>query len=185
MSAGSWWLKNPFLLKLFRESAKMTNRFFNAFSLHKQRQSIKGTASFSQSGVYSEEAFRYLLESESKRSERSGHLYQILIVYCVDAQGRSTKMDTYVAETVMAALWQSLRETDYIGWYREGVVAGGVLTVVGRDAATDLYNRLQQRLAEFLRTELGAEEVGRLRIRMCHHQELQGMELGEEMFAVR
>ena len=163
----------------------MTEHLLNAFSLGKQRQSTKGMAGFSRSRVYSEEAFRYLLESESKRSERSGHLYQILIVYCVDAQGRVRPMEAYVAKTVMAALSHSLRETDYIGWYREGLVAGGVLTVVSRDAATDLYNRLQLELAEFLRIELGVGEAACLRIRMCHHQELQGMELGEQTFAVR
>ena len=107
---------------------------------------MKGMASLTQSGAYNEEAFRYLLESESKRSERSGHLYQILLVYRTNAQGAIVPMDPDIAQTVIAAMSRCLRDTDYIGWYHEGRVVGGVLTVVGRDSVADVCNRLRPRL---------------------------------------
>ena len=115
-------------------------------------------ASFSQSGAYNQEAFRYLLESESKRSERSGYFCQILLVYWTDAQGRIVQMDSHVAKTVMAALSRSLRETDYIGWYRDGRIVGAVLTVLAEESMAQVATQLQKRLVEILRA--GARRRG-------------------------
>ena len=141
---------------------------------------MKGMASLTQSGAYNEEAFRYLLESESKRSERSGHLYQILLVYRTNAQGAIVPMDPDIAQTVIAAMSRCLRDTDYIGWYHEGRVVGGVLTVVGRDSVADVCNRLRPRLVEILRAELGVEESRRFQIRVYQPHELEGVEIGEQ-----
>ena len=141
---------------------------------------MKGMASLTQSGAYNEEAFRYLLESESKRSERSGHLYQILLVYRTNAQGAIVPMDPDIAQTVIAAMSRCLRDTDYIGWYHEGRVVGGVLTVVGRDSVADVCNRLRPRLVEILRAELGVEESRRFQIRVYQPHELKGVEIGEQ-----
>ena len=139
---------------------------------------MKDMANLTRSVAYNEKAFRYLLESESKRSERSGHLYQILLVYRTNAQGAIVRMDPDIAKTVIAALSRSLRDTDYIGWYRAECVAGGVLTVVGRDSVADLFNRLRPRLREILRAELGVEGSGCLQIRVCQHHELEEVEIG-------
>ena len=141
-------------------------------------------ASFFQSGAYDQEIFRYLLENESKRSERSGHFCQILLVYWIDAQERIVQMDSHVAKTVMAALSRSLRETDYIGWYRDGRIVGAVLTVLVQEAMAQVASHFQKRLAEILQSKLSIEESRRLQIRVCQHDELEGIELGEETFAI-
>ena len=145
---------------------------------------MKGMASFSQSDAYNQEAFRYLLESESKRSERSGYFCQILLVYWTDAQGRIMQMDSHVAKTVMVALSRSLRETDYIGWYRDGHIVGAVLTVLVQEFMAQASAYLQPRLVKILRAELGVEETSRLQIRVCQHHELEDIESGEGTFAV-
>jgi len=137
---------------------------------------MKGMPSFSQSGAYSQESFRYLLESESKRSERSGHFCQILLVYWTDAQGRIGQMDSHVTETVMAVLIRSLRETDYIGWYRDGRIVGAVLTVLVKESMAQVASHLHKRLAEILQSELSIEESRCLQIRVCLQDELEGIE---------
>ena len=137
---------------------------------------MKGMASFSQSGAYNQEAFRYLLESESKRSERSGYFCQSVLVYWTDAQGRIGQMDSHVAKIVVAALFRSLRETDYIGWYCEGRIVGAVLTVLSQESMAQVSTYLQSRLLETLRAELGIEETSRLQIRVCQHHELESIE---------
>ena len=144
------------------------------------RESMKDMANFIRSVAYNEKVFRYLLESESKRSERSGHFYQILLVYHTNAQGAIVRMDSNVAKKVILALSRCLRSTDYIGWYRAEHVVGGVLTVVGRDSVADVFNRLRPRLREILKAELGVEESGCLQIQVCQHHELEGVELGEQ-----
>lgn len=145
---------------------------------------MKGMASISQSGAYNQEAFRYLLKSESKRSERSGHFYQILLMYSTDARGRIVRMDSHVAKAVIAASSRSLRETDYVGWYRDGHIVGAVLTVLVQETMAQVSTHLQPRLVEIIRAELGIEETSRLQIRVCQHHELEGIESGEGTFAV-
>jgi hypothetical protein len=156
----------------------------NMFSASWLREAMKGMTSISQSGAYNQEAFRYLLESESKRSERSGYFCQILLMYSTDAQGRIVLMDSHVAKTVIAASSRSLRETDYVGWYRDGHILGAVLTVLVQETMAQVSTHLQPRLVEILRAELGFKETNRLQIRVCQHHELEDIEFGEGTFAV-
>ena len=137
---------------------------------------MKGMGSLSQNGAYEQEAFRYLLKSESTRSERSGQFCQILLVYWADAQGGIMQMDSHVAKTVTAALSRSLRDTDYIGWYRDGRIIGAVLTVLVQESMAQVASHLQKRLAEILQSELSIEESRRLQMRVCLYDELEGIE---------
>ena len=148
----------------------------NLFSLRKESAPTNGRASFMQSRTYNEKAFQFLLGSEAKRSERSGYVCQILLVSRTDITGNAIKMNDDMAQTIMSSLSQCLRETDYVGWYREGFVAGGVLTVIGPDASPGLFQHIQARLTALLRFELGEEVAGQFRIRLCQCQEL-----GEEV----
>jgi hypothetical protein len=66
-------------------------------------------------------------------------------------------MDSSFAKTVMAALSRSLRETDYIGWYRDGRIVGAVLTVLVQESMVQVASHLQKRLAEVLQSELSIE----------------------------
>src|SRR6267378_330013 len=99
MAAGSRGWGKSFVFNLFRASSEMSSVFVNMFSASRLSEAMKDMASFSQSGAYNQEAFRYLLESESKRSERSGHFCQILLLYWTDVQGRIVQMDSHVAKT--------------------------------------------------------------------------------------
>ena len=93
-------------------------------------------------------------------------------------------MDSHVAKAVMAASSRSLRETDYIGWYRDGHIVGAVLTVLVQETMAQVATHLKPRLVEIIRTELGVEETSRLQIRVCQYHELQGIESGEGTYAV-
>ena len=93
-------------------------------------------------------------------------------------------MDSHVTKTVMAALSRSLRDTDYIGWYRDGCIVGAVLTVLVQESMAQVSSHVQKRLAEVLQSELSIEENHRVRIRVCLPNEFEGIELGEKIFAV-
>lgn len=86
-------------------------------------------------------------------------------------------MDRDVVDTVVGALLRTVRETDYIGWYLEGQIVGGVLTVLGQDSEVEVSARIQQRLMEIIQTEVSAEKSGRQQIRICQHHELEGINL--------
>ena len=142
-------------------------------------KSTRGCSDFTQDAVCQEEAFRYLLEAEHKRAERSGHRYYILFAYRTDEQGMVVRMNTYIANEVFDALARSLRETDYIGWYREGHIAGGVLTVVGPDSVGDVHQRVQRRLKE-INQSYADKKGGSFQIRLCRQHELQAIDLFAE-----
>ena len=127
----------------------------------------------------SEQAFQYLLACESKRSERSGYSFNILLIYSTDKQGLIVQMNRDMADTVVTALFRTLRETDYIGWYREGCIVGGVLTVLGQDSAVEVSARVQQRVMEILGVDVSVEKNSRLQIRTCLYHALEGIELRE------
>jgi len=131
-----------------------------------------------QNSVCHEDAFRYLLQAEAKRSQRSGQGYHILLIYRSEAPGSITPMHAYVSAVVLDALAQSLRETDYIGWYREGHIIGGVLTVVGQDSIADVVKRVQQYLKDVLRAKLGLEESRCFHLMLCQQHELQKFDSG-------
>ena len=134
--------------------------------------------------MYNEEAFRYLLASESKRSVRSGYSFNIFLVYSIDKRGLVVHMDRDVVDTVVEALFRTVRETDYMGWYLDGRIVGGVLTVLGQDSQVEVSARIQQRVMEIFRAEVSVEKNGRLQIRICQHHELEGIEYGKRIFTV-
>ena len=162
----------------------MRSVFLNVIPASRLSEAMKGMASFAQSGAYNQEVFRYLLERETKRSERSGYFCRILLVHRTNAQGAIMQMDSHIAKTVMAVLSRSLRETDYIGWYREGRIAGAVLTVLVQESITQVSTHLQPRLVKIIRAKLGAKVTSLLQIRVCQHHELEGIEHGKGTFAV-
>ena len=137
-------------------------------------------ATVTRSVAYNEKFFRYLLENESQRSEHSGHLYQILLVYHTNEQGAIVPMDSDVAESVIEALSQNLRDTDYIGWYCDELVVGGVLTVVRQESMAQLSSHVQRKMAEVLQSKLPTAENRRLQIRVCQYHELKGTAVERE-----
>ena len=184
MRAGNRWWGKLCVFNLFRETAnKMSSIFLTVFPENNLSAAMKGMASLPQSGAYNQEAFRYLLESETKRSERSGYFCQILLVHRTNAQGAIVQMDSHIAKAVMAALSRSLRETDYIGWYRDGYIVGAVLTVLVQESMAQVASNPQKRLVEILRAELGVEETSCLHVRVCQRHELESIESGEGTFA--
>ena len=139
---------------------------------------------FSQNGAYNQEAFLCLLKSESKRSEHSGRLCQLLLVYWLDVKGRIVQMDSRVAKTLVAAISRNLRDTDYIGWYRDEHIVGAVLTVLVEESMAQVAGHLQKRLVEILQSELRIEKSRRLQVRVCPYHEFKGIELGERPLPV-
>ena len=176
MLEGTWGLEKSSARDWFRASADIRSGFINMLSANRPREAIAGVASCAERGVYNQAVFRQLLECESKRSERSGRLWQIILVHWTDAQGRIVQMNSDVARSVIAASVHSFRETDYVGWYRDGHIIGAVLTALAKETMSQVSTNLQPRLEETLRAKIGVEEHSRLQIRVCQPHELTAIE---------
>ena len=56
-------------------------------------------------------------------------------------------MNTETAAKLFSALSLCLRETDFIGWYQEGNVAGAVLTHLGDTSGPDFTHEVRRRVS--------------------------------------
>jgi hypothetical protein len=115
--------------------------------------------------AYNEEAFRYFLEIERKRSELSDHPFLLLLIDLKKDGGMSLQIDD-VAAKLFSALSLCLRETDFIGWYRESRVAGAVLTQHAGTGTNDLPDVVGRRIGGALREGLPSELANRLHVRV-------------------
>ena len=94
---------------------------------------------------YDEETFQRFLELDNNRAVRSGRSFLLLLV-----EGKDTVSLSESHDELFEALRGSLRETDYVGWYRTGRVAGAVLTHTGEHACGEVCLAVQKRAAHAL-----------------------------------
>lgn len=110
----------------------------------------KKRTSFLPVDIYSEMEYRDLVQREFKRSEQSRHLCRILLVYSMNQQGLIVPLGSNLADKAASLLSSSCRDTDYIGWYRQGHILGVLLTTLQRDSVVDGCKTLQARLVDRL-----------------------------------
>jgi hypothetical protein len=117
--------------------------------------------------VYNEEAFKYFLQVEQRRADRSSRSFLLMLVDFRDPHCDRPRMESAVARKVFAALAECLRETDFVGWYREGEVAGAVLTqAVGLNPGVS-PDQVGARVRNLLSTGMPSRTAQHLRVRVC------------------
>jgi hypothetical protein len=95
---------------------------------------------------FDEQTFRYLLRLEQRRSDRSGRPFVLVLVDTAPTPGDRTPLDVAVAASIFSELSQYLRETDFIGWYEEGVRAGAVLTEFGDASGAEISKLINDKV---------------------------------------
>jgi len=117
--------------------------------------------------AYNEEAFQYFLEIERKRSEISNRPFLLMLVgFNKHPAGIRPEIDGVAAGKLFAILRQCLRETDFIGWYRDGRVAGAVLTQHGEPDRADLSEVVRWRVGEALEKHFPPDRPRGLQVRV-------------------
>jgi len=125
----------------------------------------RGVALASRLGqAYDEDAFLYFLAIERKRSERSGSPFLLLLVDLKEEAGVSVRIAPFVASRIFSRLWLCLRESDFVGWYREERVAGAVLTHLAAGPLTEVCEDVCQRVSTALRENLSPDVARRLQV---------------------
>jgi GGDEF domain-containing protein len=116
--------------------------------------------------VYNEEAFRYFLEIERKRSELSNRPLVLLLLDLKKLSPHGGDLDTSTVQKVFSALSVCVRETDFVGWYRAHSVAGAVLTQHSDTVGADLQEVVSRRIARALSERLPSELADQVRVRV-------------------
>lgn len=133
---------------------------------------MRDTKSSTPGGVCPERSFLKLILSESKRSERSGHLCRIMLVYLTNPQGLVMPMEADFADRAICLLSRSCRDTDYVGWYRHGHIVGVLLTTLQRDSLVDGCKTLQARFAGCLGGAFAFPEARSLQMHILNPDDL-------------
>lgn len=120
--------------------------------------------------AYNEEAFRYLLGVQQKRSERSDAPFLLLLVDLKEHPALSARIEPAIARKLFAGLWRALREADVIGWYREDRIAGALLTELPDGTRDEASRVITERVGNVLSVVLPPNIVGRLQVRVCQIQ---------------
>jgi hypothetical protein len=116
--------------------------------------------------VYGESAFRYFMDIERERSVRSERPCVLVRVDLKDSNGASAAIPETTSERLFLALNQSVRETDFLGWYEEKRVAGAVLTEIAEEQQAEGVRRAVERIRRTFEDTFPVEVSSRLDIRV-------------------
>jgi hypothetical protein len=110
--------------------------------------------------AYNEAAFRYFLQVEEKRFLRSNRKFLLLLVDLNGDSGAVEDFDPALGKKLFAALWPCVRETDFVGWYRQGRVIGVACTQLndaqGATVSSVVADRFQKALRDALPEPIGS-----------------------------
>jgi len=130
--------------------------------------------------IYSEAVYRELIHREFKRSEQSGQLCRILVIYCTNAQNVIVPLGSEFAANVASVLFNHVRETDYIGWYRHGRIMGVLLTALRPDSAGDGRDGLKNRLVDRFSGALTLTDDRAIQIEVLEQDELRAFSASDD-----
>lgn len=139
----------------------------------------KSNTSFTPAEVHSETVYCDLVRNEAKRSERSGHLCRVLLIYRADMQGQVVPFGSELVDKTISVLSRSCRDTDYIGWYRQGRILGVLMTAFRPNSARDGDDNLRTRLADSLHGVLPFTHDCSLQIRVLEQSELTAFNVSD------
>ncbi len=100
------------------------------------------TSSVARASFLQEETFHSLLTLERRRAERSRKPF-VLMVLEVDASLEANVADRILSQ-VTSVLLKSTRETDLIGWYKNGASLGVIFTEISLEYATPITEILPE-----------------------------------------
>lgn len=114
--------------------------------------------------AHNQAGFQHFLRVELQRARRSGHCLLLVLVGVRDHTGRSAKLPPVVAAKVFSALGSSVREIDFVGWFKEGRIAAAALVQRATPTA-DVRQHIAGRIMKTLDKErLGIDGLARVRV---------------------
>jgi lipopolysaccharide/colanic/teichoic acid biosynthesis glycosyltransferase len=112
-------------------------------------------------GALDEASFRRVIAVERKRTERSKSPFVLVLIEVANLSFMTTSR---TLETIVMVLLASSRDTDLVGWYKEGTTVGGVFTGLDSSDKETILNTILARVSSALRDELTFEQFNAVRI---------------------
>jgi len=112
--------------------------------------------------ILAEKVFRRILCSERKRAERSCRCF-LLMLADVESVPDAKQREEMLAE-IVPALYQSTRETDIAGWYRESAILGVIFAEIQQTDRSALQSTICARVTGSLRAKLQARQLDQVHL---------------------
>ena len=116
--------------------------------------------------AYNEPAFRHFLGIERRRAERTMGSVLLTLVTVRNGDGRRAKLAEGTAAAIFRGLGESVREIDFVGWFREGTVAGAVLAQGSETEADKARQLMADRVTRAVRSQLPFGDTKNLSVRV-------------------
>ncbi len=120
------------------------------------------TSSVARASFLQEETFHSLLTLERRRAERSRKPF-VLMVLEADASLEANVADRLLSQ-VTSVLLKSTRETDLVGWYKNGASLGVIFTEISLEYATPITEILRSKVVNALQNELSTKITSKLAV---------------------
>jgi lipopolysaccharide/colanic/teichoic acid biosynthesis glycosyltransferase len=112
--------------------------------------------------ILEQELFVTMLRLERKRTERSKRRFVLMLLDACGLLKADENRETFCK--VIAALSQSIRETDIKGWYKDDSVIGVIFTEVGTADGRSVANALLTRVTSALCSILSIEQINEVKL---------------------
>jgi hypothetical protein len=116
--------------------------------------------------AYNEAAFKYFLDVDRRRIRRSERSILLVLVSVREQSGRNAPLTEEMAAQLFAGLGASVREVDFIGWYRHDRVIGAVLPQAA-GASAELRDLIAHRVLKSLQKHAPRHHSANLRVRVA------------------
>jgi lipopolysaccharide/colanic/teichoic acid biosynthesis glycosyltransferase len=97
---------------------------------------------------------------EQKRTERSRRRFVLMLLESASLLTRGHKKETL--EQILETLAKSTRQTDVIGWYKEGSVIGTIFTEIGPEEGHSVAKALLTKFTGALASTLSIEQINQI-----------------------
>lgn len=109
-----------------------------------------------------EESFKRMISLERKRTERSAKPFLLMLLST--GEHLSEERNRQVLEKVIAALIDSTRETDVVGWHKTNACIGVLFTDLGIFDQKSIMSQMLGRLGTILRDRISSEQFSQVSI---------------------
>jgi len=125
-------------------------------------ESISDAIASVDQGALNEETFKRVIAIERKRTERSKSPFVLMLLEVTNnLNSEKTKRSL---ECIVAALLISCRDTDLVGWYKDGCIVGVMFTGLVVSDKHSILSAILNRVSETLRNELTFEQFSQISI---------------------
>ena len=121
--------------------------------------------------IFQEQVFHDMLLLERRRAERSRRSFVLMLL---DASAFVDGTAESVLASVTSVILKSTRETDLVGWYKDGIILGVIFTEVSLESGSPITDVLRSKIVNALHAELIGECTSRLAITVHLFPESQG-----------